>query len=106
MAMHKMIGRMHGTAIKSIHQQLYLDGMEYLRQECFCGVVVTTHIYIPAVQSAFRGAENEQGLVAWELATSHLYISCWCRPLHADFLRFYLSNPQLLGCVCVCDCVN
>jgi hypothetical protein len=62
----------------------------------------------PRFQSAFRGAENEQGLVAWELAASHhssaVYILLlWSRPLHADFLAFLPLKSSAPG---VCVCVN
>ena len=69
------------TAIKST-EQLYVDGIFDAR--IFVGL-------LSLVESAFRGAENEQGLVAWELACHRYPAVGHGMPTSSSLLFFYLS---------------
>ena len=74
------------TAIKST-EQLYVDGI-FDASFFFVGL-------LSLVESSFRGAENEQGLVAWELAC-HRYPAVGHGMPTSSSLLFFL--PLILLC--------
>ena len=82
MAMHKMIGRMEEMPSNRPSSFMW---MEYLTQVFFFVGLLSL------VESAFRGAENEQGLVAWELACHRYPAVGHGMPTSSSLLFFYLS---------------